>query len=269
MLNFQARFILNATSLTPDAFKDELGFVVLWFITCEKFALLPQFLTSCFGVGNVTRVKWAGMVSGLAKCLLKLELVDGPGVIPKRRARRRKAQVLLVVWQGNPQALGLWKALLCQPALLLGGPHCRERGQLVFIAYGNSDLTKRQDQMQQKIPKSVCCHIKQEQVRLLRPNSLFWLSPLKWDGWDMEGRPELVASGLHVHGRGDSVTGHAVSPRGKHLIQMCSQWFDGSMKLLCSARSSAASSLLRDCYGAAPDVHRKTSTEISNIQSGL
>lgn len=51
---------------------------------CEEFALLPQILTSCCGVGNVTCVKRAGMVSCFAKCLLKLELIDGPGVIPKR-----------------------------------------------------------------------------------------------------------------------------------------------------------------------------------------
>jgi len=58
---------------------------------CEEFALLPQIVTSCCRVGNVTCVKRASMVSCLAKCLLKLELIDGPSVIPKGRARRRKA----------------------------------------------------------------------------------------------------------------------------------------------------------------------------------
>lgn len=88
---------------------------------CEKFALLPQLLTSCSGVGNVTFVKRASMVSCLAKCLLKLELIDGPGVIPKGRARRRKAQVLLVIWQGNWQALGFGKLCCVSWRSCLGG----------------------------------------------------------------------------------------------------------------------------------------------------
>lgn len=67
------------------------------------------------------------MVSFLAKCLLKLELIDGAGVIPKGRARKREAQVLLVVCQGNLQAFGLWQAQLHQLSLLLGRLHCRER----------------------------------------------------------------------------------------------------------------------------------------------
>lgn len=73
------------------------------------------------------------MVSCVAKCLLKLELVDGAGVVPKGRARKGEAQVLLAVCQGNLQAFGLWQALLHQLSLLLGRLHCRERGQLIFI----------------------------------------------------------------------------------------------------------------------------------------
>lgn len=244
MLNFQARFILDPTSLTPEAFKDELGFVILWFIMCEKFALLPQIPTSCCGVGNVTCVKRANVVSCLAKCLLKLELIDGPGVIPKGRAGRRKAQVLLVIWQGNLQALGLWKALLCQLALLLGRLHCRERGQLIFIGYANSDLTKCQDQMQQKSPKSVCCHINQEWVRFLKAQVSAPAEPPEMRWLAHGGHPELVASEMYVHGPNDSGTGHAVSPGGKHLIQMGSWWFDGITELLCSARSLLAAQRL-------------------------
>jgi len=30
MLNFQAKFILGATSLTPEVFNDELGFVIYY-----------------------------------------------------------------------------------------------------------------------------------------------------------------------------------------------------------------------------------------------
>lgn len=67
----------------------------------KKFVLLPQLLTSCSGVGNVTRVERASMVSCFAKRLLKLELIDGAGVIPKGRERIRKAQFSLVIWQGN------------------------------------------------------------------------------------------------------------------------------------------------------------------------
>jgi len=85
----------------------------------------------------------------------------------------------------------------------------------------------------------------------------------------MEGHPELVASGLHVHGPGDSGMGHVLSSRGKQHIQMCCHWFDGNTKLLHLARSSAASLQLRHCYAAAPDVHRNISTEISDLQSGL
>lgn len=55
--------------------------------------MLPEFLTSCSGVGNVTLVKRAGVVSCLAKCLLELELIDGAGVIPKGRARKRRHRV--------------------------------------------------------------------------------------------------------------------------------------------------------------------------------
>lgn len=73
--------------------------------------------------------------------------------------------------------------------------------------------------------------------------------------------------GLHVHGPND--TGHSDPPGGKHLNQKCSCWFDGSMKLSCSTRRSAASSLLRDYYGTTPDVQRNTPIEISNLQSGL
>lgn len=81
--------------------------------------MLPEFLTSCSGVGNVTLVKRAGVVSCLAKCLLELELIDGAGVIPKERVRKREAQGLSAVCQGNLQALGLWKSLLCQLSLLV------------------------------------------------------------------------------------------------------------------------------------------------------
>lgn len=52
--------------------------------------MLPEFLPSCSGVGNVTFVKRANMVGFLAKCLLKLELIDGAGVIPKGRAKKRR-----------------------------------------------------------------------------------------------------------------------------------------------------------------------------------
>lgn len=86
----------------------------------------------------------------------------------------------------------------------------------MFIGYANSDLTKRQDQMQQKSPKSVCCNINREQVRFLRPDSLLWLSPLKRDGRDTEGHPELVAPGLRVRGPSDSGAGRAVCSGGTY-----------------------------------------------------
>lgn len=123
---------------------------------------------------------------------------------------------MLVIWQGNVQALGRWDALLREPVLLPGTLHRRDRGQLMFIGYANSDLTKCQDQMQQKSPKSVCCNINREQARFLRPDSLLWLGPLKGDGWDAEGHPELVAPVLRVHGPSDSGTGHAVCPGGTY-----------------------------------------------------
>lgn len=69
--------------------------------------MLPEFLPSFSGVANVTFVKRSSMVSCLAKCLLKLELIDGAGVIPEGRARKREAQVLLAVCQGNLKAFGL------------------------------------------------------------------------------------------------------------------------------------------------------------------
>lgn len=94
--------------------------------------MLPEFLPSFSGVGNVTFVKRPSMVGCLAKCLLELELIDGAGVIPTGRARRREAQVLLAVCQGNLQAFGLWKALLHQLSLLLGRLHGRDTGQLIF-----------------------------------------------------------------------------------------------------------------------------------------
>lgn len=90
---------------------------------------------------------------------------------------------------------------------------------------------------------------------------------MRWLGH--RGTKELLAPGLHMQGPSDSGVGHAACPRGKHLVQMSSHQFDGSTKLLCLAISSAASLLLRDCYGTAPDAHRKNSTEISDLQSGL
>lgn len=102
MLNFQAKFILGVTSMTLEAFK---GFAMLWLTTYEKLSLLPQTPTSCCGIGDVARVKRAGMVGRFAKCLVELELVNGPGVISKEKAGRRKAHILLVVCQENPKSL--------------------------------------------------------------------------------------------------------------------------------------------------------------------
>lgn len=45
------------------------------------------------------------MVGRFAKCLMELELVNGPGVIPKEKAGRRKAHIFLVVCQENPKPL--------------------------------------------------------------------------------------------------------------------------------------------------------------------